>query len=187
MRIESLALLLQAFSLAVTGEEGRRLPGFPDSFWQWVAEVHNRYRWQRDQISDKTWQAFQVLFDDFFELRQALYDGVLIEELAAIAGPYEGWLARLNNIDAQGIDKDYLLEGRPLASVLAQVQRYIQQCELTEKMALSPQTSLVLEGLRKQKGVLLTEIPPESLEEMRMLTPDIFASLRVKVDMEIKN
>jgi hypothetical protein len=182
MRIELLALLLRAFCLVVRGEPEFRLPGFPDSFWEWAAKTHKLYRWQQEQIGEKTWQAFQFLFDDFFALRQAFYDGPLIEELVTTAGPYETWFGRLDQIEVHGIDRDYLLEGRPLASVLAQVQRYIQHCDQVKHATLSKQTSHLLGRLQANEDVPVTAFTPEVLAEMQMLVPDVYARLHVRLD-----
>lgn len=181
MKTDLLALMLQTFVWVVKGENGRYLPGFSSDFWQWVGETRKRYRWQADQFNDKTWQAFQFLFDDFFELRKELYDGVLVRQLLAET-PYETWFSTLCQIDVQQIDKDYLLEGRPLANVLGQVQRYIQQCEQVGKMVLSEQTNQVLVALRLQAGVPMVEIAPDVLAELKMLSPNIYAALRVRLE-----
>lgn len=181
MKTELLALILRTFSLVVKGEGEYRLPGFPTEFWQWASETHKRYRWQYAQISDKTWQAFQLLFDDYFELRQSFYDGVRIQQLLAEA-PYESWFVRLCQIDVQRIEKDYLLEGRPLTNVLAQVQKYIQQCEQVEHTTLSAQVSRVLERLHDEGDMPMAAIAPEVLEELHMLAPDVYAALRVRLD-----
>lgn len=178
MKVELLALILETFALVVKGEEASRLPGFPADFWCWVDDMHQRYRWRHEQISDKSWQAFQFLFDDFFELRQAFYDSVLIGQLLKDV-PYEMWFSRLAQVDVSGIDKDYLLEGRPLANVLSQVQRYIEQCEQAESTTLSDSTNRVLDAWRRRESVALMSVSPETLEEIRMLLPEVYAALRL--------
>lgn len=180
MKVELLALMLQGFSLAVKGEAAYRLPGFSVAFWQWVSKTHERYRWQHAQISDKTWQAFRFLYDDFFELRKALYDNVLIQQLLT-AVPHETWFERLCQINTQQLDKDYVLEGRPLANMLLQVQKYIQQREQAEQVTFSPQTAQVIDRLHHAEDVPLTKFVPGVLEEVRMLAPDIYTRLYVRL------
>ena len=121
------------------------------------------------------------MFDDYFELRKSFYDGVYIQQLLAEA-PYKTWFVRLCQIDVERVEKDYLLEGRPLANVLAQVQRYIQQCEQTEQRVISVQASRVLERLHDEDGIAMAAIAPEVLEELQMLVPDVYAALRVRLD-----
>ncbi|MBK8989780.1 MAG: hypothetical protein IPM39_27590 [Chloroflexi bacterium] len=178
MKVELLALVLQTFALVVKGEGAYRLPGFPADFWCWVNDTHQRYRWRHEQISDRSWQAFQFLFDDFFELRQGFYDSVLIGQLLKDV-PYETWFSRLAQMDVSEIDKDYLLEGRPLANVLSQVQRYIEQCEQAGSTTLSDRTSRVVDAWRRGESVALTEVSPEVQEEIRMLVPDVYTALRL--------
>ncbi len=178
MKVELLALILRTFALVVKEEDEQRLPGFHAEFWSWINDIRQRYRWRHEQISDKTWQAFQFFFSDFFELRQALYDSILIRQLLNEVS-YETWFSRLVQLDVSGLDKDYLLGGRPLANILRQVQRYIEQCEQAESTALSSRASRVVDAWRRHESVSLMDVSPETQEEIRMLMPDVYVALRL--------
>jgi hypothetical protein len=177
MRLELLALSLYVFALAVNGEAMFRIPACPPAFWSWLTELNRRYRWQQGYFDEKIWKSIESLFADFFELRRAFYDGVRIQRLLE-ENDYHSLLERLCQINALQINKDYLLGGQPIQSVLQAVQTSIKKCERPEKVALSRPAQQLLDALER-RALPLVEVPAETLEEIRTLQPEVYAALRV--------
>lgn len=186
MPVDVLALALYVFRLALDGVPAQKLPGFPPDFWDWLQGVHSLYGWTRDSLDERAKVALERFFNDFFQLRQNLYDGGRIQQLLQQYPPntlFEQLLA----VDLSLLDRDYRLSGKPLKEVLAAIQAIIRRVQTNDRHGdLSTPTQQILEQLETtdSKGVLFSEIPLETWIELEQLRPHLFAALRVRLDLQ---
>ena len=115
-----------------------------------------------------TWQEWQALFDDFFQLRENLYDGQRLRALGT------GWLvadlfAALLSVDPARIDRSYRWGKRLLANALADWQVLIRHAAPVDAHSpLSPPAQHWLARLAQAgpDGLPLTNLPAEILAEL---------------------
>ncbi len=177
-----LALSLYALSLVAGGLPPERPPGFDDDFWEQAGRAHVQLCGQRVQMDEKLCQTIRHLFEDFFKLRENVYDGPRIARLLSGRGP-EALLDTLLRVDVARLDTGYRLGGTPLRDVLTTAQGMIRRWERTDGGGdtLSPSTQGVLDALLSGdgEGVPLRQVPTETLIELRAARPDLYATLRI--------
>jgi hypothetical protein len=186
LTLDNLALALYVFRLALEGVPVQRLPGFPSEFWVWLPEAHGRYGWVQNTFAEKLKVGIDRLFDDFFQLRQNLYDGGRIRHILQHHPP-DNLLEQLLAIDASALDKDFRLANKPLKEVLVTVQTIIQRCEYggRDQEELSEVTQQIVERLEDSEPVLFSQIPLATWTELKQSRPRLFAGLRVHLDVDV--
>ena len=186
MPVDVLALALYVFRLTLDSVLAQKLPGFPPDFWDWLQGAHSLYGWMRDSFDERAKVTLERFFNDFFQLRQSLYDGGRIQQLLQQYPPntlFEQLLA----VDLSRLDRDYRLAGKPLKEVLATTQAIIRRVQTNNRHGdLSAPTQQILEKLETNDsvGVLFNEIPLETWIELEQLRPRLFAALRVHLDLQ---
>jgi len=180
--VDELALALYTWLAVVEGPPDKRPPGFSDGFWAQVETARARLPLWGDRPDETLCRAIRHLFEDFFKLRDNVYDGPRIARLVGGRAP-EAVLEPLMQVDVERLDKDYRLGGVPLRDVLAMVQETIQRWEQADDIedALSPAAQAVLDALLADdgRGVPLSQVPAEVWEEIRAAKPEVYAALRV--------
>lgn len=181
-----LAIGLFVWHVLVGGLPDTRPPGIDDRYWKQLETRHRQpydpnLRSRAMQLSSPVW----YLFEDFFKLRENVYDGPKIAALLNDRNP-DTLLDLLMKIDPAQLDSDYRLDKKPLANTLSTVQeitRFWREAETTEAN-LSPTAQTILERLLidDEQGVLLSQISPAVWQELQTMKPDVFATLRVKLE-----
>ena len=186
LALDNMVLALYVFRLALDGVPELRLPGFSSEFWGWLSEAHDRYGWEQDTLADKIKIGIDRLFEDFFQLRQNLYDGERIRHILEQYPP-DNLLEQLLTIDTSSLDKDFRLASKPLREVLAAVQAIIQRCEYGPggQEELSEVAQQLVEKLANSKPVLFSQIPLAAWSELKQSRPRLFAGLRVHLDIDL--
>lgn len=184
MDVESLALSLYVFLLFIDDTVDYRSPGFTEEFWIEIENGRSHRAAWKYQIDEKILDAIQYFFTDFFRLRENLFDGGRINCLVNDRLP-ESMLTSLNQIDVTQIDKDYHLGRMPLSDVLIIVQKIVRQwqCQDEDQRSFSQNTTAVLQRLlaKNRSAVPLSEVPMETWGELKAISPEIYANLRVSL------
>jgi predicted AAA+ superfamily ATPase len=127
MKIEELA-----FALFIVASRLNRTPvELPPSIYQKIESPQTlpvrypeRIETERPRLSGSYVGMIRRLFEDCFKLRENVYDGLLLEEIAEAITP-ERALALLQNIDTNNLSVDFRLNEEPLRTLLATVQNEI--------------------------------------------------------------
>ncbi len=182
MMADEMALSLYVLSLVIKSPTAECPPGFDTSFWAQVSQVHMLFLRQGYQLDEELHKTTWLMFEDFFKLRENLYDGPRVAQLLSGRAP-EALLEPLAQVDPTRLDKDYRLGGVPLREVLANAQEVIRHCQQTEDTgrAISLTTQRVLEVLQAAngQGILLSQVPAEVWIDLQTVKPDVYAKLRV--------
>jgi len=177
---EELALALYVAMLTVEGLPDQRPPGFDDAFWNDIASLCASRR--MITLDEEQRQAIHDLFDDFFKLRDNVYDGPGIAQLVGGRTP-EVLLEWLMRVNAVHLDQDYRLDNAWLGKVVEIVEEAICHWRRTDECGCS--LSLTSQGLvnalltNGEQGVLLCEVPERTWIELQLKWPEEYAVLRV--------
>lgn len=129
------------------------------------------------------WQEWQSLFDDFFKLRENLYDGQRITALGATADLEPLWAAVLA-LEPERVDKSYRWAKRLFSNALAEWQTIMRQrIELSAPAPLSPKAEAWLVRLSQAEsgGLPLAEMSPAVLSELAESAPALYRRLQVRL------
>jgi hypothetical protein len=177
---EELALALYVVVLTIDGLPDQRLPSFDDAFWNEIASLRASHR--MIMLDEKQRQAIRDLFDDFFKLRDNVYDGPRISGLLR-GCTLASLLDILTQIDITTLDKDYRLGSIPLKDILEMMQEELEQRAIQKHKStnLSPSAEAVLVALTTDKmhGVPLGQVSAEVWNELQSTRPDMYARLWV--------
>lgn len=183
--VDDLVLALYVLGLLVEGMPQERPPGFNDDFWTQLESTHTQFFWQADQFDKETGQIIRDLFEDFFKLRENMYDGPRIAQVLN-RRTLNDLLDVLLGVDVERLGKDYRLDGAPLRDVLRTIQELLrnwQQKNDTKERCL-PTVDAVLDALETdgQEGVPFSQVPPEIWARLRETKPSIYEKLRVWIN-----
>jgi hypothetical protein len=180
LSLESLALGLYSWGLVHLAPADSVCPA-PLAGWMPTALPAHLTSPREQQIT--AWQDWRLLFDDFFKLRENLYDGQRITALLPTAGLEPVWAAVLA-LEPQRVDKGYRWAKRLLSNALTEWQTVMRQTlELDSPKRLSSETQAWLNRLSQGKGddVLLVDLPPAVLTELAEHAPGVYRCLRVEL------
>jgi len=190
MSIEELALCFFGWLLIVDGTPPERPPGFSDAFWSEARELHKTRGGASGSLDRALCEDIKSLFEDYFKLRENVYDGPIISVVLADRTPID-LLERILQIEPRRVDDKYRLGNRSLPSVLETLQKQIRQQTPKEPgRALSPIAESVVATLLgdAQTEVAMSQIATEVWPEIQSARPDLYSALRVrlaKVDREL--
>src|SRR5690606_32644864 len=123
---DELALALYVWQSVVEGLPDLRPPGFGEALWRWIEVAHVQLLSLGGPLgTERLSSAIGALFEDFFKLRDNVYDGARIAQLLHDSSP-ETLIVRLTEIDPKGLDRDYWLDSRPVVEALVDVQKAIR-------------------------------------------------------------
>lgn len=131
----------------------------------------------------EAWQEWQALFDDFFQLRENLYDGQRLRGLAQTR-PFAEIFAAIVTIESTRIDKAYRWGKRLLVNAVSDWQGLIRQAApVDSRSPLSPPAQLWLGRLNQAgaTGLPLTELPLPVLAELAEYTPELYHRLQLRL------
>jgi len=126
MKVDQLALALYTWLAVVEGLPAERPPGFGDGFWAQVEAARARLSLWGDRPDEALCRAIRHLFEDFFKLRENVYDGPWIARWVRGRGP-EAWLEALMEVGPGRLERDYRLGKKPLRDALTFVQGTIRR------------------------------------------------------------
>jgi hypothetical protein len=182
MEVDELALSLYVLSLVVEGGPAERVPGLDDDFWAQIESIHSRRPKQTGQIDGGLCQTLRYLFDDFFKLRDNVYDGSRVVRLLGGRTP-EALLEPLRQIDPARLDKDYRLGGMLLREVLAVAQEALPSRGRVDNAndTLSSATQMVVERLLAAGGqrIPLCQVAEEIWRELQVKRPRLYSAMQV--------
>jgi hypothetical protein len=180
MQMEELALTLYTWLAIAHGPPQLRPPGFSEGFWEQIKTMRARLPGWHSEPEESFVQSIHYLFDDCFRLRKNVHDGPRIKSLIAECTPTAA-LDALMAIEAEQLDRDYRLKDEPLPDVLMTVQETVQHWRQSrqEVSELSPVTQAVLNRLAEDgcRGVPLSQVPLEAIQELEMTRPAVFHHL----------
>ncbi len=130
------------------------------------------------------WQDWQLLFDDFFKLRENLYDGQIVAALLPAEGLESLWTTILA-IRPERVKKSYRWAKRLFSNALTKWQTVMQQTIAQDSPVRLPEEMQVwLEYLIQsgERGVLLSDQPLAFLAELERAVPDVYLRLRLRLD-----
>lgn len=182
MPADELSLRLYVLLVLVEGPPDERPPGFGDTFWAQIEAAHARFSLWGHRLDERLGQAMWHLFEDFFKLRDNVYDGLRITRL--LGGREPGTLLDpLVQVDVARLDKDYRLGGVPLKDVLTMVQETIRLWRRADDKGgtLSPAGQALLDALLAagERGIPLGKVAEETRVELREKRPGVYAAVRV--------
>lgn len=181
MPVPEFALVLYVFSLILKGYEESPIPFMRDLYKAYKFEDKENYYWLGRQRK-KIIRLADNLFDDYFKLRENLYDGNKIS-LFIKHKSVSDCLEMISKMDIEVIDTNYWLDDHPLIEQIKLIQQLILKLRTYEsqlgKMSLAAHS--VLEMMTKQPNfeIYLDNLPNQAWEEIRTIRPDIYSSLKV--------
>lgn len=179
--LETLALGLYSWGLAYLAPADGVIPLPLRGILPSVSSAHLTSR-REQQVT--AWQDWKLLFDDFFKLRENLYDGGRLTYLTQQA-PLECVFDDILNLDTRQIDKAFRWRKRLLSSAINEWQTLMGQAiELDGPAQLSSQTQQWMARIIQagDHGELLAELPEEIVAELAHNSPSFYHRLRVRVD-----
>ena len=182
--VEELALCMFALLLVVEGSPDNRLPGFSDDFWMQASELHRMWGSSLHKIDGALCSDIRSLFEDFYMLRENIYDGPMIRRVLADRKPVQ-LLERIILIEPNRVNDKYRLGNKALRYVLETVQEQIHQwMTIQSTRTLSGPAELVVTELltSAQASVAMCQLPDDVWLEIRSKRPDIYAALRVRLE-----
>lgn len=183
--VELFVMSLFTVLLISTGLHQEIPSSFDNIFLNKVNHMHIKYPDFANRLDKDTKESIQFLFEDFFKLRENLFDGDKILQLTRELSPEE-LLTIITDIDENRIDKDYKLLTINLMSIIFEVKKEVNRCfniENTQKF-LSPPAEHTLKRLQKagMRGLLMSEAPIEIWSEILSNKPALYERLRVIMD-----
>ncbi|MFQ5580708.1 MAG: hypothetical protein ACE5FZ_08850, partial [Nitrospiria bacterium] len=183
LSLEELALALYLWGLIHFDQRPASLPPLPDHLKNFTA-LSNYYLPVDPQQKAVCWQEWQWFFDDFFKLRENLYDGGRLNYITRQES-LEGVFDVIFNLDTRQIDKAYRWGKRLLSSVINEWQIMMGQAiELDGQTQLSSQAQLWMARIIQagDQGELLADLPKGIVAELANNSPSFYHRLRVRVD-----
>ena len=162
------------------------IPGLPKSIRQWLSKEQQKRGAWRNEIGEPTKLQIVNLFDDFYKLRENVYDGPTIARWCAQCDDGDP-LAPLMMPPPNRLDRDFMLGDQPLAAVVSKVQSMVgrwRQVEPHETLSNAAQSLLRQLSSNGRAGVSFNNVAPEVWEELRTIQPDVLARLRVWKEMD---
>jgi len=183
MPLDELALHLYLLSISLRPPIELRPPGL--TRWPFWSSTNENYNFLLNRNEVRLLNACNALFDDFFKLRDNVYDGQSLLDLMSNRSPETVWSSLLR-IDPSRLHSDFVLDERPLAEQISKAQLLVQRLlQFDEKLkSFSKQVSIILETLTNPKYgmVYLNSVPTSVWEEIQTKYPELFAALQVSID-----
>jgi hypothetical protein len=181
--VEYLSLQLYVLLCLVEGQPAGRVPGFSDEFWAQPQPTCIRASPRAAELAAAGGDAICRLFDDWFRLRENVFDGQAVERLLN-GRTLQAVLTPLVSVNSAQVDRDYWLGKQRLSEVLTQA------CSLTEEVLTSPahgeatlspivQNWLVRFHASGEQGLQLSELPVGVLADLQANRPDLCSVLRI--------
>lgn len=180
MPIEQFALHCYIFVLCL-GREHPRMPGLPPRFWLWLQQEQLRRAAWRSAINDGMEDALVSLFEDFFRLRENVFDGALVMHLCQQITD-DHWLTPLLQIQSHSVDSAFVLGDRSLAETIREIQTTVDLwLDNSNGAVLSPASQAVLNDLMVcgSNGIPLFKLTREVMSELEAVKPEVLATLKV--------
>ncbi len=178
LSLEQLALSLYLWGRAHFDLQPAISLPLPDRFREWLDAAPAYYLPLDRSRQVVYWQQWQYFFDDCFKLRENVYDGARLRDLAQPVDP----AAVITGIDARRIDKVYRWDKRLFRKVIEEWQEVIQQAiRLDDRAALSPVAQKWLARLTRPgaESLPLADLPLEVLTELAHQAPQFYRRLQV--------
>jgi hypothetical protein len=179
---DELALSLYVLLIFAEGPPDERPPGSGDAFWTQVEAAHARFSLWGHRLDEGLGQTIRHLFEDFFKLRDNVFNGPRITWLLGGREP-EALLESLRQLDVAQLDKDYRLGSVPLRDVLVMIQENTRLWRRAHEKGdtLSTAGRALLDALiaAGERGIPLGEVPGETWVELREKRPGVYAAVRV--------
>ena len=183
MPVDELALSLYVLSLIVNGTPDPCPPGFDIILGKLTKHASVWSPQWGELITDQVQLVIHLLFEDFYRLRNNVYDGARVAKVVSGRSSVEALLAPLLEVEVSRLDEGFRLGDTWLRDVLTMVQealhRSLRQADAGD--ALSPTARNVLRALITVdgRGVLLSEVPTGVWVELQSGEPEVYTSLRV--------
>lgn len=129
------------------------------------------------------WQDWQLLFDDFFKLRENLYDGHRVAVLLS-AEDLESLWATILAIRPERVEKNYRWAKRLFCNALTEWQTVMQHTiglDLPARLSAEAQTWLARLSQGESRGIPLADLPPAVLAELTEQAPAVYRRLRIQL------
>lgn len=183
LEAHELAFLLYLVGACVREEWVWEIPGVTEEFVVELTEIHSRRFVWRDGLTPAKLVAIDKLFADFFQIRENLFDGLLLGKLTNMRSAVDSFQT-LASIESGEISSRFRLGRYPLKEIITECQGLVQRWQEVESgtAALSEQTQQILYTLDQKGKVSLTRFVPEIWAEMHAATPQRFAKLYVYQD-----
>lgn len=183
LEIDELALALYVWGLIHLERTPNNMPPLPDSLTDWMTTQPSYYLPLTPDQKAMCWQEWQQFFDDFFKLRENVYDGTRLHKLAEPEF-IEAIFYHLRNLDFRCIDKTYRWGKRLFSNALSEWQMMMGQVLIIEEQTpLSSQSKLWLTRLSQvgTQGMPLGEVPLEVMAELAENAPNFYRQLRIQL------
>lgn len=187
MPVDQLAAALYVLWLVIEGQTEDGMPGLDAGLLSQTRAIHHEAARQGTSWERKWAQPIPQLYDDWFKLRENVYDG---PRLARLLGgrTAEEILALLPRIPARNVDKDYRLGRERLSEALHQAGLAAEQIlarRQSDEEALSPAGQALWARLQEtgKRGVSLGDVAVETLGELRSKRPEQYNMLRVLIEV----
>jgi hypothetical protein len=185
MPIEVFALSLYTYMMVSAGVPENIPPSFDDKLIFQVNNLRKKYFYNKIQLDKKKQESIRNLFEDYFKLRENVFDGGKISRLTRELNP-EDLLNLVTQIKESQVDKNYRFGNLKLRSVINEISNDIKGWLRSKdsNIILSATANKTIQMLQKagQHGLLMSETPIEIWSEILEISTDIYEHLRVYLD-----
>jgi hypothetical protein len=154
--------------------------GLSEGFQRQIKALGARLPMWQQETGEDLGKSIRQLFDDYFRLRENVYDGLRTAQVISDRTT-DVLMNALVGISSERLEKDYCLNSELLRDVLMVVQEMIQvwRQPIDKGEELSPATQALLAALADdgQQSVQLCKVPIEAFSEIKEERPTIYEKL----------
>jgi len=183
--LETFALAAYVLRLLLNGVPQLIPAGIPSTQSEALQAIHEHLRYFIAPLPAQMVTLIDKLFDDFFKLRDNVYDSSRITYLLR-ENTIDSILRHLSLIQSASVDDVFWLGNIPLRDFIGRLNGRsmkilgaLHNDSPTDILMLSPQGREVLGRLQQGDGVPLNEIPVASWHDFHEKTPDFYQRMQV--------
>jgi hypothetical protein len=189
MPLEHFALGLFLLRIILNGSPQLYPPGINPVLHEQIQGFHSHLRYFVSPLPNQLVNYTDKLFDDFFKLRDNVYDSPRLSVLTQTT--IEDVLSNLSKIPQDRLDNAFGLGNIPLGDVIQKVQaktelidRALSSQSPSQILQLSPQGRDVLGRLQQGSGVPLGALSPKYWHDFHKQTPEFYQRMQVYLSQE---
>jgi len=189
--LERLSLALFVLRMLLNGMPPLCPPGIDPTLQEQLLNFHADLRYFIAPLPNQLVSYVDKLFDDFFKLRDNVYDSPRLNSLTKTT--IEETLQILSTISSEHLDNNFCLGNIPLSELIQRIQIKISAVisVLNNQypnhiLRLSPQGKEILGQLQQGNSVPLGALPPTSWHDFYEQVPEFYQRMQVYLSQQSK-
>lgn len=191
MPLERLSLTLFILRILLNGAPKFYPPSIDPTLHQQLLTLHTDLRYFIAPLPNQLATYTDKLFDDFFKLRDNVYDSPRLSTLTQTS--VENVLSTLSGISPERLDHNFWLGNIPLGDIIQRIQTIIEEVmsllnnqSPNHILFLTPQGREILGQLQQGNSVPLGSLPPTSWHDFYEQTPEFYQRMQVYLSQQLK-